>query len=105
MPSKTDTIALGHHMLKRNVKLLDCQRERIVVMHSEGASINGLARMFKVNKRLVQFIIYPERMQKNKELRAERGGSAIYYKKDYHAQKMREHREYKRKTIKIDNQP
>lgn len=82
MPSKHDKTPLQSHFLKRNVKLLPCQRERVYKMHhSENYGINQLSRMFKVNKRLIQFICYPERAERNKQLRNERGGSKIYYKK------------------------
>lgn len=56
--------------------------------------------MFKVNKRLIQFILFPERAKKNRELRKERGGSVIYYVKEKHTQAIREHRNYKQKLSK-----
>lgn len=103
MPRKTDTIAIKEKPLKRSAKLLDCQRERIVSLHSEGSSITGLGKMFKVNKRLIQFIIFPERQKKNLELREQRGGSKAYYNKEKHTIAVREHRDYKKKLFKGEN--
>jgi len=46
--------------------------------YETGTGINALARMFKVNKRLIQFILFPERKQKNLEdRRARADGSSI----------------------------
>ena len=76
--------------------------------HEKGTSINGIARMFKVNKRLIQFILFPERAQKNRELRQERGGSTIYYVKEKQTKAIREHRNYKHnlsKQFALSNPP
>jgi hypothetical protein len=100
MPSKTDSIALGDKFLKRNVKLLDCQKEMIKHWYSLGHSINALARMFKVNKRTIQFILFPERLERNKKLREQRGGTKIYYDKDKHREATKEHRNYKKQVLK-----
>jgi hypothetical protein len=100
MPRKTDAIAIKDKALKKSAKLLDCQRERIKSLHSEGFSITGLGKMFKVNKRLIQFIIFPERQKRNLELREQRGGSKIYYNKEKHTAAIREHRKYKKELFK-----
>ena len=84
----------------RRRKLSDAQREEIRV-NPENLSINGLARKYGVNKRLIQFIKFPERLEKNKELRAIRGGSAIYYDREKHTTSAREHRKYKRTLVGI----
>ena len=99
MPSKIDKIAIKDKALKKSAKLLDCQRERIVCLHLEGFSITGLSKMFKVNKRLIQFILFPERQKRNLELREQRGGSKIYYNKDKHTLAMSEHRKYKKELF------
>jgi hypothetical protein len=99
MPRKTDTIAIKDKALKRSAKLLDCQRERIVSLHSNGNSITGLGKMFKVSKRLIQFIIFPERKIKNLELRKQKGGSKIYYNKESHTIAIKKHRQYKKELF------
>lgn len=99
MPSRTDKIPINDSFLDRRIKMLPCQKEMVVVLHQRGATINGIARMYGVSKRLIQFILFPERKQRNIEARRERGGSKIYYKKNYHTEKMREHRHYKNKIL------
>lgn len=86
--------------LDRRIKLTDADRAAIIEKHGAGASINGLAREYNVNKRLVQFILFPERHQKNLRARQERGGSKIYYNKDKIAETMRVHRRWKQKLYK-----
>lgn len=101
MPSKHDKTPLQSPFLKRSVKLLPCQKERIFTMHhSQNFGINQLARMFKVNKRLIQFICYPERAELNKQLREKRGGSKKYYNRDKHTKAMRDHRRHKKDVFK-----
>jgi hypothetical protein len=67
--------------------------------YEKGTSINKLAKDFKVNKRLIQFILFPERLKKNKELRADRGGSKIYYDREEHNQAINNLRHYKNIVI------
>jgi Mor family transcriptional regulator len=100
MPRLTDSIKIGDAFLKRSSKLLPCQKEMVGYLHNKGSSINSLAKMFKVSKRTIQFIIYPERLKKNVELRNERGGSSIYYQKEVHTKAIKEHREYKKQLFK-----
>lgn len=69
-------------------------------MHVEGVSIRALSRIFKVDRRLIQFVLFPEREAHNKKLRKAKGGSAQYYDKDKHAAAMRKHRKYKYNTLK-----
>lgn len=103
MPRKTDIIAIGNTTLKRSSKLLECQKEMIVYWYKvHGNSINSIARMFHVNKRTVQFILFPERHKRNLELRQERGGSKVYYKKDKHTSAIKKHRDYKKQLFKAN---
>ncbi len=100
MPAKVDKIKIGPKNLKKSAKLLDCQRERIFIMHhSEGKGINELSRLFKVHKRLIQFICYPERKERNLELRQQKGGSKHYYNKEKHTIAVQKHREYKKNFL------
>lgn len=71
-------------------KLSASDREYIKDLYESGlVSIHGLARQFKVSKRLIQFILFPERMHKvdNKK----------YYDRDKNA-------EYKRRNRKHRNE-
>lgn len=100
MPYKTEKLAIADPFLSRRVKLLPCQREMIHFWYARGLSINKLAKLFNVNKRLIQFELFPERKKKNIELRRDRGGSAIYYNREENNEAQREHREYKQKILK-----
>lgn len=87
--------------LDRRVKLLDSDKTEIKRLYEEGATIRGLTRQYKVSRRLIQFIIFPERQKKNLSDRKIRGGSKQYYKggKEW-SETMKEHRRYKHETLK-----
>lgn len=104
MPYKTDKLAINDKFIDRRIKMLPCQKEMAITLYSRGASINSIARMYNVNKRLIQFILFPERKALNDQHRRDRGGSKIYYKKDYHNEKMKEHRRYKHNVLSVTNQ-
>lgn len=100
MPYKTEKLKLNSPFFDRRVKLLPCMKEMILILHGDGKSIRSLAIQFNVDKRLIQFELFPERKQKNKEDRKKRGGSMIYYKGgEEWNQTMREHRQYKNKVL------
>ena len=101
MPYKTDKKAIKDPFLDRRRKLLPCQKEMVVYWYKvQGASINSIAKMFKVNKRLIQFILFPERHKKNLSDRQDRGGWQQYYDKEKHAEYTADHRQYKHKILK-----
>lgn len=56
--------------------------------------------MFNVSRRLIIFIVYPERKERNYQARLENGGSKIYYKKEKHTESIRKHRRYKYENLK-----
>ena len=99
MPSKTDLLALNDPFLKRSSKLLPCQKEMVKHWYDNGTSITQIAKDFKVSKRLIQFILFPERKEKNIIDRQMRGGSKIYYVKEKHTKAIREHRQYKKEVL------
>ena len=101
MPYKTDKLKLGCPFLDRRCKLIPCQKEMVHYWYSNGVSINGLSRKFNVNKRLIQFELFPERKVKNIKDREIRGGSAIYYKggKEW-SETIKNHRNYKNSLLK-----
>lgn len=59
-------------------------------------SQRGLARLYGVSRRLIQFIIDPIKHEENLQRRKERGGSAFYYDKDKQRSYMKTHREHKK---------
>jgi hypothetical protein len=97
MPSKLDKEKIGDPFLDRRIKLLPCQKEMVFWWYERGLSINKIAKLFNVNKRLIQFTLFPERKKKNLEHRADRGGYAAYYKGGPEwAKTVKEHRDYKK---------
>lgn len=101
MPFKTDKQTLGTNIIRRTAKLLDCQKEMIKWWRQEkGYSQRALARMFGVSKRTIQFILDPKKKEENLKRRQERGGWKQYYKKEDHAEAMKEHRRYKYNLLK-----
>jgi hypothetical protein len=99
MPSKTDLLALKDPFLKKSCKLLPCQKEMVKHWYDKGTSITQIARDFKVSKRLIQFILFPERQKLNLEYRQQRGGSMIYYKKEKQTKAIKKHRHYKKEIL------
>lgn len=102
MPRKTDLIKIADPFMDRRTKLLPCQREMVHHWYGLDHSINSIAKMFRVNKRLIQFELFPERKKRNIELRQERGS---YYNKSKNTVAMREHRDYKKELFKKDEKP
>ena len=100
MPLKVDKIKLNSQLLDRRVKLTDSDKEDVILRYHMGDSINGLARTFNVNKRLIQFILFPERHKQNLLLRELRGGSTIYYDRKKHSEAIKDLRKYKTELLK-----
>lgn len=98
MPYKSDRIKIQGTKYDRRIKLTEQDREDI--KHLTGMSIRGIARMYGVDKRLIQFILYPERKQKNLLDRKNRGGSMQYYTKEKQREYIKEHRNYKHSLYK-----
>ena len=76
----------------RRVKLSKEDKEKIRQMHDEGWSIRAIARHFEVDHRTVQFILYPERVEHNKELRRQRLllDPQRYYDREKHSEAVRD---------------
>lgn len=104
MPYKTDKLALNDYFIDRRTKMLPCQKERAKQLYEEGMAIRAIARMFHVDKRLIQFLLFPERQKKNLQDREKRGGWKQYYDKDIHKEATKEHRKYKYKILKSSTQ-
>lgn len=97
MPYKFETVGfkLGRTRSRR-VRIKDPAVVR--ELYRDGQSIRGIARKFDVDKRTIQFILFPERLKRNLELREARGGWRQYYTGgETWARTMREHRKYKQR--------
>lgn len=97
MPYKfeTDKLKIANEKLDRRCKLTKAQRQEIFE-NKEGLSQRKLAKKYGVSRRLITFILDPEKKKRDLERRRERGGSKIYYDKQKFREQMRGHRRYKK---------
>ena len=97
MPSKFEKLHIPKDKDKR-VKLTDDDRNEIYYRYNVigGVSQRELAREYGVSRRLITFIIDPEKKAQNYANRIANGGSKQYYDKDQHTAAMRRHRAYKK---------
>lgn len=93
MPYKSEKIKIAGTKHDKRIKLTDTDRDEIKEL--VGMPIRAIARLYGVDKRLIQFILYPERLAKNKLDRAKRGGSAAYYDRDKNREYVKKHRRRK----------
>jgi hypothetical protein len=83
--------------LDRRCKLTEEDKENIREMYYNGCFIREIARHYEgiCSRRLIQFVLFPERAEKVKQQYKERGGSVLYYDRKRHNKAMREHRRHK----------
>lgn len=97
MPYKTDKIKLPEAFDRRR-KLTSLQRLEIRNKYLTGAySQRQLASNYGVSRRLIQFIIDPEKEQKNRLV----SGKKVYTKEVW-AKVKREHRAYKHRILTLE---
>lgn len=95
---KLDNINIGIENDKR-IKIPKEDYPYIKQRHKNGEAIRAIARSYDVDKRLIQFILFPERLELNKKLRKERGGWKQYYNTDTRREEMRKFRKHKRELL------
>lgn len=100
MPYKTEKLKLDSPFYDRRTKILPCQKLLIPSLWESNMSIRAIAKRYKVDKRVIQFILFPERHEKNLRDREERGGSKQYYNREENNEAQREHRAYKHSKLK-----
>ena len=103
MPYLSSKIPIAGTQYDRRKKLTDEQKEYIRwLREEEKISYNKLAAMFKVSKRLIQFICNPEAAERDKEaLRIRRSDGRYKYTKEKWNEVQREHRKYKQQ-LKVE---
>lgn len=88
----------------RRRKLPKEYHEAIRRRHKEGEAIRALARAYGVDKRLIQFIVYPERLEHSRETarewRKRNGNTRQRYGKNKWRETIKEHRHYKQSVFK-----
>ena len=80
MPFKSERIKIAGSKYDRRIKLT--QKDKDDIRNIRGMSIGAIARKYGVSKRLIGFILHPEKHIENLKLRAERGGTMFYYNKE-----------------------
>ncbi len=89
----------------RRVKLTDGDRDRIKSLFDSGKHLqHALAKQFGVSRSTIRFIVNPEAHERNKQLRADRGGWKRYYRGGAEwASTVRRHRRRKHAILSTGN--
>lgn len=86
--------------LDRRVKITEDQKEAIrTAYHFEHKAQRQIARETGISRRMISFILFPERLEHNAKLYKERRKDGRYYDSQKHRLAMKTHRHYKQ-TIK-----
>lgn len=97
MPDKFGKTPINNPLNDKRVKLTDQDREKIREEYATGLiSQNNLAKKYGVSKRLVQFILKPEKQEVAKQQFAARRKDGRYYDKDKHREYVKKHRNHKK---------
>lgn len=94
MPYKSEKINIEGTKHDRRIKLTLEQKDKIASLKGT-ISLRKCAQEYGVDKRTIQFIWHPESLERNKQLRQERGGWKQYYDKNKWRETLKEHRKYK----------
>lgn len=83
----------------RRRKLTEEQKEEVKALKDTGLSKKEVAAQYGCDRRTIDFIWNPEKLQRNIQLRQENGGSRAYYDKEKHRQYMQKYRNHKREIL------
>jgi hypothetical protein len=85
----------------RRVKLTEAERQEIRELHISGWPLRKIARKFKdqCSRRLIMFIIYPERLAAARAGYKERRKDGRYYIRTKHTAAIRKHRHHKQAVL------
>ena len=101
MPRKSDSVAIKNKSLDPRVKLTDEERIEIADTYkSGGTSYNKLAAEYGVSKRLIMFIVNPDKYEVTKKQFAEIQKDGRYYDREKHNKAVKKHRDYKKELFK-----
>lgn len=101
MPYKFNNIPINNKKYDRRVKLSDQDREEIRELYKKGnISQQALADKYNVSKRLIHFVIHPEKEVAAREQFKMRQKDRRYYDKDKHRRYMKKHRDHKKELYK-----
>lgn len=102
MPYRSTGITICGTRYDRRQKLIPEQRAEIFHRYmTEDVSQRQLAREYGVSRRLITFIVNPEREKRNRELLNKRKAKGLYKPdRKKHTEIIREYRRYKQKLFK-----
>ena len=97
MPRISDKVTINNRSLDRRVKITEQDKKKIREWYFEKRfTIRGIAKLVPFSRRSIQFILFPERMEKVQERAKEIKRWSKYNKKEIHTPAMRRHRAYKK---------
>ena len=101
MPYKFETHKIRLPQDKK-YKLTGEQKGHITRLYNDGYSIRAIARLKICSRRMIQFILFPERYRRALELRQYNGRiNNYYYEKKRHKKYMKKDRRKKQKTLTL----
>lgn len=102
MPYKSEKAKLEGTKYDRRVKLTPEQKAEIKRRYeTENIGMRPLAKEYGVSRRLISYIVYPEKLEKNRERQKVKRQQGLYKpSKEQWAATIREHRRYKQKLFK-----
>ncbi|MCR4323039.1 MAG: helix-turn-helix domain-containing protein [Candidatus Azambacteria bacterium] len=83
----------------RRVKLTSDDKARIALLHDQGLSQRAIARAVGCSRRMVVFILYPERLAHAKALYKDRRKDGRYYDRKKNTEATRKHRRHKKEVL------
>ena len=99
MPYKSEKIKIEGTQHDRRRRLTEQQKDEIVSLRGV-ISRKRSSLIYEVSERTIDFLWYPERLEKSKQLRQERGGWRQYYNKDEHKESIKDTRRHKQNLFK-----
>lgn len=97
VPYKFEKTPINNPKLDKRVKLTDENKKNIIEEYQTGTiSIRALARKYGVDRRLIDFTIFPEKKEKARQQYKERRKDGRYYDKDKHKEYIKKHRHHKK---------
>lgn len=99
MPYKSEKIKIEGTQHDRRRRLTEQQKNEIVSLRGV-ISRKRCSLIYEVSTRTIDFLWYPEKLDKNKQQRQDRGGWRQYYNKDEHKESMKDTRKHKQNLFK-----
>jgi predicted DNA-binding protein (UPF0251 family) len=101
MPYKSDKLPINNPKYDKRVKLTDEDKESIRIEYETGLiSQRDLAKKYSVSRRLIQFVLSPEKQAVAREQFLERQKDGRYYDRERHNEQMKRHRNHKKELYK-----